>query len=149
MPRLQKPENTKHRDGDFMYYTYYHEFKTKDGQIVYHKNCCKKRITPRRDKQIKTPRMIKKEKERLVRELKKKLLGAVDSLSLLDLHKIVELVDNNPLLFAERLTNEDSENNSTYSEHCEDSEHCEHCENNSDSECCDENEDIEDLRSRL
>jgi len=112
MPRRhQKPESTKHREGDFMYYTYYHEFKTKDGEIVYHKNCCKKRIRKNNDRED-TPRMIKKKKERLILELKKKLLTAVNSFSLLDLETIIKIAERDPVFIVKTIaTHGDSANN--------------------------------------
>jgi hypothetical protein len=81
-----------------MYYTYYHEFKTKDGEIVYHKNCCKKRIRGKNPDRKDTPRMIKKKKERLILDLKKKLLTAVNSFSLLDLEVINKIAERDPVL---------------------------------------------------
>jgi len=113
MPRRhQKPENTKHREGDFMYYTYYHEFKTKDGEIVYHKNCCKKRIKGRNNDREDTPRMIKKKKERLILELKKKLLTAVNSFSLFDLEAIIEIAERDPVFIVKTIaTHGDCSNN--------------------------------------
>ena len=112
MPRRhQKPESTKHREGDFMYYTYYHEFKTKDGEIVYHKNCCKKRIRKNNNRED-TPRMIKKKKERLILELKKKLLTAVNSFSLLDLETIIKIAERDPVFIVKTIaTHGDSANN--------------------------------------
>ena len=120
MGRVEKPINTKHREGDYMCYTYYHESKLKNGSIVYHKNCCRKRIKPENEKKKRGPKVcdavsrykkLKKEKEMAIRELKKKLILKVDSFSLSDLRGIVKIVDDSPCIFAERLINADNTDN--------------------------------------
>ena len=117
MGRIEKPTNTKHREGDYMCYTYYREFKQKDGAIVYHKNKCRKRVKPEAEKKkrgrkvcdaVSRYKKLKKQKETAIRELKKKLILKVDSFSLSDLRVIADMVDNSPGMFAERVINTDS-----------------------------------------